>query len=62
MILRGNMLCSRVQNERDQTGMPGRKPNEDTLASPAIPLRDFLAILQTRVKHVNRTAKDMGTW
>jgi hypothetical protein len=41
--------------------MLGGKANKYSLASSAVPLRDFLTILQTRVKHINRTPKDVST-
>jgi hypothetical protein len=53
-------LCSRIKDERNQAGMPGRETNKDPLPSSTVPLGNLLTILKTRVMHINRTPKDMS--
>ena len=54
------MLRAWIENERNQTGMPGGETDKNSLSSAAVPLRDLLTILKARVQNINRTPKDMS--
>jgi hypothetical protein len=60
VILGRYTMSTRVENQRHQRRVFGREANKDALAGTAVPLGNLLAVLQGRIKHIDRTSKDMG--
>jgi hypothetical protein len=61
MELWGDVLCPRVEDEGNISGMFFGEPNKDTLTSLGVPFGNCFAILKFGVKNVDRASKNMGT-
>jgi hypothetical protein len=59
MILRRDVACFQVEDQRAQRGVLGREPNKHSFPSTGGPFRDTFSILKVRVQNVDRTAKNM---
>jgi hypothetical protein len=61
MVLRRNMLCAWIENERDVGEVIWREADEDSLTGLAVPFWDWFVVLEFGIQHINRAAEDVGT-
>ncbi len=61
MVLWSYLLSFNIENKSYLGRMQVRETKKETKASSRGPFRDFLAILKSSIKNVNRAAKNMGT-
>jgi hypothetical protein len=59
MILRRDVACFQVEDQRAQRGVFGRETNKHSFPGSGGPFRDTFSILKVRVQNVDRTTKNM---
>jgi hypothetical protein len=61
MELGRDVLGAGVEYQRYQRRVLIRETDKDALPCPTVPLRDFLAILQSWIKNIHRATEHMAT-